>query len=112
MNMAYRINLKTKVCQSETLNYPFIPFGIRREAQFVGDAILGTNAFENSGLLTTHWTHSNQSAHMEWYGVFTDREIGCIPVSDDYSDDTVGHVRTQFYDVVLGISDPVWMHVM
>jgi len=102
----YRLNLRTKVCTLEHSDAHFRPIGIRREAHFVGEAYIGTNAFENSGLLTTHWDHRNKTEHMEWYGVFTDREVGCVPVSDDYTDDTVGHVQTHFFDVALGISDP------
>jgi len=102
----FRFNLKTKVCQTFDIHHRFHRIEIPHEAHFVGDAILGTNAFENSGLLTTHWEHRNKTEQTEWYGVFTDRDIGCVPVSDDFMDPAIGHVTTQWFDVVLGISDP------
>jgi len=104
--VTYRLNLKSKVCTKEHLNARFHRMEIPRDAHFVGDAIIGTNAFENSGLMTTHWAHQNKTEHWSWYGVFTPREAGCVPVSDEFHDENVGRVFTNFFDVVLGISDP------
>jgi hypothetical protein len=102
----FRFNLKTKVCTKEALHMRFHRIEIPRNATFVGDAIIGTNAFMNSGLSTTHWAHENKQEKWSWYGVFTPREIGCVPVSDEFHDHEVGRVNTQWFDVVLGISDP------
>jgi len=104
--VTFRFNLKTKVCTREELRHRWHRIEIPRNASFVGDAIIGTNAFENSGLETTHWSHENKDEHWSWYGVYTPREIGCVPISDEFHDHNVGRVHTQFYDVVLGISDP------
>ena len=104
--VTYRYNVHTKVCTKTALHHNFHRIEIPRDAQFAGDAILGTNAFLNSGLATTHWFHENKQEKWSWYGVFTPRDIGCVPVSDDFTDATVGHVTTQFFDVALGISDP------
>jgi hypothetical protein len=101
-----RFNLKTKACTVETLDQHFHRIEIHREAHFHGEAIIGTNAFENSGLITTHWDHENKTEQWAWYGVFTDREVGCIPVADDFNDARFGHVSSQYFDTVLGISDP------
>ncbi len=124
----------------------------RAQAHFIGEAIVGTNAFDNAGVLTTHWEHHNDTekstlhhvlpiraavgcfsdggadrisslsggfnggcvyhggcdpggaAH--WFGVFTDRDIGCLPVSDHFHDERIGTVQTDFFDIVLGIGDP------
>jgi hypothetical protein len=103
---AYRFNLKTKVCTVSEIKHHFHPIGIPRNASYEGQAIIGTNAFENSGLATNHWFHENKAEGWSWYGVYTPREIGCIPISDDFMDQNVGRVHTEFYDVVLGISDP------
>jgi hypothetical protein len=102
----FRFNLKTKVCTTQDIHHRFHRIEIPRDAHFVGEAIIGTNAFENSGLITTHWEHHNKTEQTEWYGVYTDRDIGCVPVSDDFNDPAIGHVTTQYFDVVLGISDP------
>jgi hypothetical protein len=102
----FRFNLKTKVCTTQEIHHRFHRIEIPRDAHFVGEAYLGTNAFENSGLLTTHWEHHNKTEQTEFYGVYTDRDIGCVPISDDFSDPNIGHITTQFFDVVLGISDP------
>jgi len=102
----FRYNLKSKVCTTEELKHRFHRIEIPNNATFVGDAIIGTNAFNNAGLLTTHWHHHNKEQHFQWYGVFTDRDIGCVPVSDEFHDEAVGRVYTQFFDVVLGIADP------
>jgi hypothetical protein len=103
---SYYINLKTHVCTSAHLDRPFRRIEIPRDAHFVGDAIVGTNAFPNAGVLTTHWHHSNKSPAWEWYGVFTDGGVGCVPVLDHFHDSNIGTVETRFFDVVLGISDP------
>jgi len=103
----FRYNLKTKVCTVENLNHPFHRIHIPHNATFVGDSIVGTNAFANAGVLTTHWEmHSDVDPKFRWYGVFTDRTIGCVPVMEMYHDDTIGTVHQQFFDVVLGIGDP------
>jgi len=102
----YRFNLKTKTCTKENLNHRFHRIEIPRDAHFVGDAIIGTNAFMNSGLDTTHWFHENKTEKWSWYGVYTERDAGCVPINDDFHDENIGHVSTNFYDVVLGISDP------
>jgi len=104
--VTYRFNLKTKVCTKQDLKERFHRIEIPRDARFVGDAIIGTNAFLNSGLATTHWEHENKSEKWSWYGVYTPRDIGCVPVSDEFHDEQVGRVVTNFFDVVLGISDP------
>jgi len=102
----FRYNLKSKTCTVENLNYPFRRIEIPHNAHFVGDAIIGTNAFASSGVLTTHWHHKNDSPKFEWYGVFTDRSVGCVPVMDHFHDDNIGTMETRFFDVVLGIGDP------
>jgi len=102
----FRFNLKTKTCTVEELRHRFHRIEIPHNATFVGDAIIGTNAFDNAGLLTTHWHHHNKQEKWSWYGVFTDRDIGCVPVADEFHDENVGRVQSQFFDVVLGISDP------
>lgn len=76
----YRIDLKTKVCTVEHSDMRFRPWHIPRDAEFVGDAYVGTNAFLHSGVLTTHWNHRNKTENTDWYGVFTDRDVGCVPV--------------------------------
>jgi len=103
---AFRFNLKSKVCTTEEIKHRFHRIEIPHNASFAGEAIIGTNAFDNAGLLTTHWHHENKQEQWQWFGVYTDREIGCIPVMDEFHDQNVGHVTTQFFDVVLGIGDP------
>jgi len=103
---AYDYNLKTKVCTVHDVQYPFHPMHIPHNAHFIGDAIVGTNAFDGAGILTTHWHHKNDTEKSEWFGVFTDRSIGCIPVMDHFHNEHIGTVRTEFFNVVLGISDP------
>jgi len=105
-NRAFDYNLKTKVCTTHKIDHRFHRIEVPRDAHFVGEAIVGTNAFDNAGVLTTHWEHHNDTEKWSWFGAFTAREIGCVPVMDHYHDETVGSVHTQFFDVVLGISDP------
>jgi len=103
---AFRFNLKTKVCTVQEIKHRFHRIEVPHNASFVGEAIIGTNAFENSGLLTNHWAHENKAEKWSWFGVYNPREAGCVPIMDDFHDQNVGRVQTQFYDVVLGISDP------
>jgi len=102
----YRIDLKTKACTVEHSDERFRPWHIPRDAEFVGDAYVGTNAFLHSGVLTTHWNHRNKTENTDWYGVFTDRDVGCVPVMDFFHNPNIGSVHTSFFDVVLGIGDP------
>jgi len=102
----FRYNLKTKVCTVEHSDMRFRPFHIPRNASFVGEAYVGTNAFPDAGVLTTHWEMHNKQEHWRWFGAFTDRSEGCVPVMDHYHDEQIGGVTTQFFDVVLGIGDP------
>jgi len=103
---AFDFNLQTKVCTVRDIHHHFHRIEIPRDAHFVGDAIVGTNAFDNAGVLTTHWEHHNDTQKTHWFGVFTDRSVGCVPVMDHFHDPTIGTMHTQFFDVVLGISDP------
>jgi hypothetical protein len=103
----YRFNLKTKVCTVQNVDFPFRPIHIPHSSHFIRDAIVGTNAFPNSGVLTTQWEERNATEQFSWFGVFTDREVGCVPVMDHYRNEAyMINLRTEFYDVVLGISDP------
>jgi hypothetical protein len=102
----YRIDLKAKTCAVEHSDMRFRPWHIPHEAHFVGDAYIGTNAFQHSGVLTTHWNHQNTTTKTDWYGVFTDRSVGCVPVMDMFHDPNIGTVHTSFFDVVLGIGEP------
>jgi len=103
---AYDFNLKTKVCTERMIPYRWHRIGIPHDAHFVGEAIVGTNAFDGAGLLTTHWEHHNDTEKWSWFGVFSDRSVGCVPVFDHFHDERIGSMRTEFFDVVLGISDP------
>jgi len=104
---SYYYNLKTKVCDVRSLDFPFRPIHIPHNASFVREAIVGTNAFPNSGVLTTHWEHhSDTDPKFRWFGVFTARDVGCVPVSDFFHDERIGTMHTEFFDVVLGIGDP------
>jgi hypothetical protein len=103
---AFKFNLKTKTCTVEEIKHRFHRIEVPRNASFVGESIIGTNAFLNSGLLTNHWFHENKAEKWSWYGVYTPRDLGCVPVMDQFHDEQVGRVHTQFYDVVLGIADP------
>jgi hypothetical protein len=102
----YRIDLKSKVCTVEHSDMRFRPFHIPHNSSFVGEAYVGTNAFPDAGVLTTHWEMHNKQEHWHWFGSFTGREVGCVPVMDHFHDEKVGGVTTQFFDVVLGIGDP------
>jgi len=102
---AYAFNLKSKECEVRDIDFPFRPIHIPRDAHFHGEAIVGTNAFDGAGVLTTHWEHHNDTQKTFWFGVFTDRAIGCIPVMDHFHDERIGTVQTHFFDVVLGIAD-------
>jgi hypothetical protein len=61
---SFYFNLKTKVCTVQPLNHRFQRFGIPKNATFIRDSIIGTNAFPDSGLLTTHWEDSKQGECM------------------------------------------------
>jgi hypothetical protein len=102
----FRIDLKAKTCTVEHSDMRFRPWHIPRDAEFVGEAYIGTNAFQHSGVLTTHWNHRNKTENTDWYGVFTDRDVGCVPIMDNFHDPKIGTVHTSFFDVVLGIGDP------
>lgn len=102
----YIINLKDKTCTTQQLDYPFRRIEIPRDAHFIGEFIIGTNAFDNAGLLTTQWHHENKDKKWSWEGAFSPADKGCVPLGDHYHDETVGSVNSRFFDVVLGVGDP------
>jgi len=103
---AFRFNLKTKVCTVQEIKHRFHRIEVPRNASFVGEAIIGTNAFENSGMLPPTWAPTHYATPWAWFGVSPPRAAGCVPIQDDFHDHNVGRVQTNFFDVVLGISDP------
>jgi hypothetical protein len=102
----YIVNLKDKTCQTQQLDYPFRRIEIPRDAHFRGEAVIGTNAFPDSGVLTTMWHHEDKDKKWSWEGVYTDQFKGCIPLMDHYHDEKIGSVNSRFFDVVLGVGDP------
>jgi len=102
----YVMDLDAKTCTVRDEFRRFHHLRIPRDAHFIGEAIVGTNAFDNAGVLTTHWEHHNDTEKTHWFGVFTDRDVGCLPVMDHFHDEAIGTVHTDFFDIVLGISDP------
>jgi hypothetical protein len=98
----YVVSLKTKKCKVEDLDHEWRRFGVPPNAKFRGEAQIGTDAFQDGGVLVNMW-HDHDENHF-WFGTFTAH--GCIPVDDGFRGNNTGFIHTNFYDVSLGISDP------
>jgi Ependymin len=98
----YLIDITKKTCETRTIDFPWRQYGIPANATFFGDFEIGSDAVPGAGVQIQRWGEHRDDRF--WEGTFT--SIGCLPVHDIFFDKRVGVVHTDFFDLVLGISDP------
>ncbi|KAL4237795.1 Mammalian ependymin-related protein 1 [Mactra antiquata] len=100
----YRFNLKTRKCNVTTLMRPFRPFGVPPFAKFVFEAEIGAAGVPGESLIAQTWD-----------GEFEDKSRfvvsvtypDCVPLNSGFYSESTGFEQSDFFDVSLGISDPM-----
>lgn len=111
----FRINLKDKSCTRHDLDDEFRPVEIPHNATHLSQQYIGASGVREGSVLTNHFgiEHEDHDSEARWEGEFTDREVGCFPVTETFEEKSKDHdgehevrAHTQYYNIVLGISDP------
>uniref|UniRef100_A0A669DY67 Ependymin-like 1 n=1 Tax=Oreochromis niloticus TaxID=8128 RepID=A0A669DY67_ORENI len=97
-----KIDDKARTCKKKPLRADFHPMEIPINSSLVGQAVLGSSSGVGQGLLVNTWTGNLSGKNY----VTTFTEIGCIPVNTKYQTQEYGWVLTDFFNNVIGISDP------
>ncbi|XP_064603339.1 mammalian ependymin-related protein 1-like [Liolophura sinensis] len=102
VGIAYRLNLRTRVCNVTALSSPFRRVGIPTFAKFRGEGYIGASV-PNAGVLVSLWDGATPDGGF-YFGAWT--VLDCVPVNDGYFSNQTGFISWNFFDVTLGISDP------
>ncbi|XP_064603766.1 mammalian ependymin-related protein 1-like [Liolophura sinensis] len=103
-NRFYRLNLRTRQCNMTVPPRPWHPYGIPSGATFRGENYIGASV-PYGGVLVTRWS-GNFDNQDYFAGAWT--QPGCLPVVfDTYYNSTNEFIFRDFFDVTLGISDPM-----
>ncbi|KAK6182226.1 hypothetical protein SNE40_009954 [Patella caerulea] len=102
VGLEYRLNLKTRQCTLTPLTRPFIPAGLPPDANYRGQATLGASGIpdEYTEVVLFDGTFEGN----QYFGVVTYPD--CVPVESGFYSNRTGSVRTNFYDISLGVADP------
>ncbi|XP_031606654.2 ependymin-like isoform X3 [Oreochromis aureus] len=100
----YEIDDKARTCKKKPLRADFHPMEIPSNSSLVGQAVVGSSSGVGQGLLVNTWTGNLSGSTGQYVATFT--EIGCIPVNTKYQTQEYGWVLTDFFNNVIGISDP------
>ncbi|XP_074654601.1 mammalian ependymin-related protein 1-like [Tubulanus polymorphus] len=98
----YRLNLKTKICQTVPITTPWRAIEIPRNATNYGEAFIGSSSSFADGVLVQIW--GGDTPEGRYLGVWTLKD--CIPIHDTFISKRFGLIQTSLFDVVLGIVDP------
>ncbi|XP_076817513.1 ependymin-like [Clavelina lepadiformis] len=103
----YRVDLKTKKCSKEALNFKFEPIEIHANSTYLGEVIIGSLNGIGTGVIVQSWAHKSSSGG-QVFQTFTSHD--CIPVSHSYyGKNSAGkdmHYHFDYYDVRPGVSSP------
>ncbi|XP_030578399.1 ependymin-like [Archocentrus centrarchus] len=100
----YEINEKARTCKKSPLTAAFHPMEIPKNASLLGQAVVGSSSIPGEGLLVNTWIGDLPGNTAKYITTFTKSE--CIPVSTAYQTKDFGWMLTNFFNNVIGISDP------
>ncbi|XP_045169094.1 mammalian ependymin-related protein 1-like [Mercenaria mercenaria] len=100
----YKFNLKTKQCNVTTLMRPFRPFGVPPFAKFLFEAEIGAAGVPGESLIAQTWDGEFEDKSRF---VSTVTYPDCVPLSSGFYSNETGFVQSDFFDISLGISDPM-----
>ncbi|XP_026208249.1 ependymin-1-like [Anabas testudineus] len=104
--VVYNIFNSNQTCQTLPLKGQFQPIGIQKPAFHVGDAFLGGSSVLNETLQITTWTIALPGKAGKFITTVT--KFGCFPISTSFDTDTdiFGWVIINYFNNVVGITDP------
>ncbi|KAL5008675.1 hypothetical protein ScPMuIL_014256 [Solemya velum] len=99
----YVVNLKTRVCNTTSLTRPFRPFAVPFDARFETQANLGVIGNQQEEVTVQNFSGNTTDGGRYLIGVSSP---DCLPIYDFYNSNATGFVRTNFFDLTMGIVDP------
>ncbi|CAF88218.1 unnamed protein product [Tetraodon nigroviridis] len=99
----YEIDRKNRTCKKSPLKTDFHPLAIPKDANLLGQAILGSSSGWGQGLLVNTWMGDLPEGGKY---ISTVTQFGCIPISTAVQTSQFGWILTSFFDNVIGITDP------
>ncbi|KAL5009386.1 hypothetical protein ScPMuIL_014967 [Solemya velum] len=99
----YVVNLKTRVCNTTSLTRPFRPFAVPFDARFETQANLGVIGNQQEEVTVQNFSGNTTDGGRYLIGVSSP---DCLPIYDFYNSNSTGFVRTNFFDLTMGIVDP------
>ncbi|KAK7482196.1 hypothetical protein BaRGS_00026545 [Batillaria attramentaria] len=102
MNKEYRLNLRTRKCNTTTLSRPWFPFGVPPEAEYDGEAVIGPVNIDNEHVTIVRF--HGRVAEGDFFGTVSFPD--CIPINSGFFSNRTGFVETTFFDITTGIPDP------
>ncbi|KAL4237796.1 hypothetical protein ACF0H5_002508 [Mactra antiquata] len=100
----YRFHLKTKTCNVTKPRHPFFEIRVPSSSELLFDANVGAAQIPGEYLTVQNWDTTFVDG--DKYSI-TVTSTNCIPVSATYYRKNVGFIIENFYNVKLGISDPL-----
>ncbi|XP_061768736.1 ependymin-like 1 [Nerophis ophidion] len=100
----YEINNHDHTCKKRPLKVDFHPMAIPSNATLLGQAVLGSSSGPGQGILVNTWMGIIPKTGGRY--VTTVTEFGCIPISVSYQTQPFGWMVTNFFNNIIGISDP------
>ncbi|XP_065182962.1 ependymin-like [Sycon ciliatum] len=102
---SYRIDVRTRECRVETIDYDFHAHDVPTGGRFRGLYYLGSSAEEEGSIELSAWDFNWVTRGYFWDGSFTTH--GCIPYhSNAFNGSTFGARFESFWDVTPGLRDP------
>ncbi|XP_023804622.1 ependymin-2-like isoform X3 [Oryzias latipes] len=100
----YEINDAKRTCKKSPLKADFQPLKIPQNAFRISQTVVGSSSVPGQGLLMNNWSGKLPDKTGDFLTTVT--ELGCIPVSLTYKTKEFGWVLADFYDNVIGITNP------
>ncbi|XP_074649499.1 mammalian ependymin-related protein 1-like [Tubulanus polymorphus] len=97
----YRLNLKTKVCQSQQITHAWAAIQIPSSATYYGEVSIGSLLSSNQ-VSAQMWGADTPGGR--YSAVWTEKD--CIPIQQILISKHHGTVQTSYFDVLLGNQDP------
>uniref|UniRef100_A0A1A8F3M1 Ependymin n=1 Tax=Nothobranchius korthausae TaxID=1143690 RepID=A0A1A8F3M1_9TELE len=102
----YVINNRNHTCSKKRLDTHFHPLMIPRNSSLLGQVVLGSSSGPGQGLLVNTWVGELHMRNRTAKYMSTVTEFGCIPVTTLFHTEETGWVVTNFFNNVVGITDP------
>ncbi|RVE60190.1 hypothetical protein OJAV_G00178420 [Oryzias javanicus] len=100
----YEIDDTKRTCKKSPLKADFHPLRIPKNASLLGQAVVGSSSAPGQGLLVNTWAGDLPDQSGQYMSVIT--EFGCIPVTTNYKTKEYGWVGTNYFNNVIGITNP------